>query len=36
MIKDFFNYDLVRVFKRKPTTTILNIKFDSDKANIDL
>ena len=36
MIKDFFNYDLVRVFKRKPTTTILNIKFDSDKASIDL
>ncbi len=36
MIKDFFNADLVRTFKRKQTTTILNIKCDSDKVNIDL
>ena len=36
MIKDFFNEDLVRVFKRKHTTTVLNIKCDSDKVSIDL
>ena len=36
MVKDFFNDDLVRVFKRKQTTTILNVKCDSDKVNLDL
>ena len=36
LVKDFFNEDLVRVFKRKKNTTILNIKWNSDKTNIDL
>ena len=36
MIKDFFNDDLVRVFKRKQMTTVLNVKWSSDKVSIDL
>ena len=36
MIKDFFNDELVRVLKRKQTTTVLNVRWDSDKVSIDL
>jgi len=36
LVKDFFNEDLVRVFKRKKNTTILNIKWNSEKTSIDL
>ena len=36
LIKDFFNDDLVRIFKRKQSTTIVNVKWDSDKVSIDL
>ena len=36
LIKDFFNDDLVRVFKRKNTTMIINIKCDSDTFSVDL
>ena len=34
LIKDFFNDDLVRVFKRKKTTTVLNLRCYADKKNI--
>ena len=34
LIKDFFNDDLVRIFKRKPTNTVVNISWDSKKENI--
>ena len=36
LIKDFFNDDLVRIFKRKQATTVLNINWNSDKVSIDL
>jgi len=36
LVRDFLNDDLVREFKRKQSTTILNVKWDSDKVNIDL
>ncbi len=36
LVKDFLNEDLVRVFKRKKTTTVLNVKWNSDKTSIDL
>jgi len=36
LVKDFFNDDLVRVFKRKKNTTLVNIKWNSDKTSIDL
>ncbi len=36
LIKDFFNDDLVRIFKRKQATTVLNINWNSDKISIDL
>jgi len=36
LMKDFFNDDLVRSFKRKQATTVLNINWNSDKVSIDL
>ncbi len=36
LIKDFFNDDLVRIFKRKQATTVLNVNWNSDKISIDL
>lgn len=36
LIKDFFNDDLVKEFKRIPVTTVLNVKWESDKVSIDL
>ena len=36
LIKDFFNDDLVRIFKRKQATTVLNINWNSEKISIDL
>jgi len=36
LMKDFFNHDLVREFKHKPTTTILNLKWETDRVVMDL
>ena len=36
LMKDFFNDDIVRVFKMKKATTVLNVNWDSDKAKINL
>ena len=36
LVKDFFNEDLVREFKKKPTTNVLKVKWESDKVSIDL
>ena len=36
LMKDFFNDNLVRSFKRKQATTVLNINWNSDKVSIDL
>jgi len=36
LMKDFFNDDLVREFKHKPTTTIINLKWESDRVIMDL
>jgi len=36
LMKDFFNEDLVRVFKMKKVTSILNVNWDSNTISIDL
>ncbi|MFQ5573306.1 MAG: hypothetical protein ACE5EJ_03545 [Nitrosopumilaceae archaeon] len=36
LLKDFFNEDLVRVFKKKKVTTILKVNWDSETLSIDL
>ena len=36
LVKDFFNEDLVRVFKVKKSTSILNVKWDTEMVNLDL
>ena len=36
LLKDFFNEDLVREFKKKQTTNVLNVRWASGKVSIDL